>query len=198
MGSLGDATPPDAMILIWLAPFMISSRTAKRTLSTPSTTRAKAPTRLEQPQGSITSLRGRPSPCPPVCDSARPDAKMRGPSTMSVRVASAKFQSPPPASRTVVKPRISMPFMMGKARKVANTLGWLAVMLRFRCAAITCTWQSIRPGIRVLPWAFTTLVLSAWRTSAWCGPIDLISPFSTQTSWFVFSCKDSTSKTLAD
>ena len=177
---------------------MISSRTASRTLSTPSTTRAKAPTRLEQPQGSITSLRGRPSPWPPVCDSARPEAKMRGPSTMSVRVASAKFQSPPPASRTVVKPRMSMPFMMGRARKVANTLGWLAVTLRFKCAAMTCTWQSIKPGIRVLPWAFTTLVPDAMKTSGWWGTTDLMRPFSTQTSCPDLSCKDATSSTLAD
>jgi len=42
-----------------------------------------------QAQGSMMSLRSRKSPCPPVCDSALPDGKMRGPSITPLRVASA-------------------------------------------------------------------------------------------------------------
>ncbi|KAG1161669.1 hypothetical protein G6F35_019108 [Rhizopus arrhizus] len=57
IGSLGEATPPAAMTLICVAPFRISSRTASRQLSTPSTTRPMLPILTEQGQGSSSSLR---------------------------------------------------------------------------------------------------------------------------------------------
>ena len=156
MGSVGEATPPEAMILICVAPFCSSSRTARRSASTPSTTRAMAPTLKVQAQGSSTSLRGRRSPWPPVCDSARPEGKMRGPSITPVRTASASDQSAPPASRTVVKPRSSMPLRMGTARSTAKTLGTFARAPMLSCEASTCTWQSIRPGISTRPRALMT------------------------------------------
>ena len=43
IGSVGDDTPPLAMILMNCAPALISSRAARRTSSTPSTTRPRAP-----------------------------------------------------------------------------------------------------------------------------------------------------------
>jgi len=80
IGSVGEATPPDAMTLIWLAPALISSRTARRQASTPSTTRPSRPSRRQQPQaGSFSSQHPRKSACPPVWLSACPETKSRGP-----------------------------------------------------------------------------------------------------------------------
>jgi len=72
--SVGDATPPDAITLMWWAPLRSSSRAAARTASTPSASRQSmlCATGLSSPGP-------RPSPCPPVWLSARPPKYSRGP-----------------------------------------------------------------------------------------------------------------------
>jgi hypothetical protein len=88
IGSVGEATPPEAMTLIWLAPALISSRTARLQASTPSTTRPNRPRRRQQPQGgSFSSQRPRKSAWPPVWLRACPDTNRRGPCTIPVSTA---------------------------------------------------------------------------------------------------------------
>ena len=72
-------------------------------------------------------------------------------------------QSAPPVSRTVVKPRSIMPFMSSADRAVSKVSGMLSRSRKFTSTRKTCTWQSIRPGIRVrLPqsttWALAALI----------------------------------------
>ena len=87
----GVSTPPVAMTLITRAPPLISSRTALRTASAPSTSRAN-PTLC---------------PCPPVIVSACPAARIRAPAMTpsSTAFATSHIDEPtPPRSRTVVTP----------------------------------------------------------------------------------------------
>ncbi len=148
------------MILIWSAPIWSCSRTAVRTLSTPSTTRVLA--MRWQPQddtGCSRSLRGRKSPWPPVGLSGEPLTKRRGPTTApSMPSSTACFSawSAPPASRTLVKPRRSMPRRIGSER--STTVAWASCEMspRLMCENVTCTWQSISPGITVRPPASIT------------------------------------------
>src|ERR1051326_2085788 len=70
--SLGDITPPLVWTLIWSAPARRTSRAARRTPSTPSTTVcgiSELVGRTFTPPGMVES------PCPPVCDSAEADAR---------------------------------------------------------------------------------------------------------------------------
>ena len=180
IGSVGDATPPEAMILIWVAPFCSSSRAARRTASTPSATRAMAPARKAQEQGSSTSERGRKSPWPPVCDSALPEGKMRGPGTRPMAMACARPQSAPPASRTLVNPRFNIASTMGNARMEVSEPGCRAFKPRLASEASTCTWQSIRPGITVLP---ATSITRAPGTSRGVAETSMMRSFSIRTSW---------------
>src|SRR3989344_2945953 len=117
---------------------------------------------------------------------------MRGPCTSPVRTASASDQSAPPASRTVVKPRSSMPFMMGSERIMVNTLGILATAPRLNEDATTCTWQSIRPGIRVMPLASSVVVPSGTDRSV---PTAAMRPSCTRTDRPVRSVSAWTSST---
>ena len=90
--SVGDDTPPEAMILMWCAPWRSSSRAAIRTWSTPSHTRPSASG--AQPQGSRSSPRSRMSPCPPVCDRALPQNRTRGPRIVPSSTACSRAPQP--------------------------------------------------------------------------------------------------------
>lgn len=77
--SFGDMTPPDVCTLMTSAPARRSSRVARRTFSTPSTTVrgcSGSSARTSTPIGM------RESPCPPVCESAPTEMRMRGPGTI--------------------------------------------------------------------------------------------------------------------
>ncbi len=141
------------MTLIWFAPSRISSRTACCTAGTPSATRPMPPVKIAQPQGSPVSIRSRKSPCPPVWLIARPEMNRRGPTNRSCSTASRRPRSAPPASRTVVKPRSSMPRMILDAAAAMKEGGntRLAARPELTRTALTWTWQSIRPGITVRP-----------------------------------------------
>ena len=87
----GVSTPPVATSLIAVAPARISSRTARRSPSGPSTSRANPIW----------------CPCPPVIVSARPAARILGPASRPRSTPRATWitESPrPPRSRTVVTP----------------------------------------------------------------------------------------------
>ena len=63
----------------------------------------------------------------------------RGPATVPSSTAVFRPKSAPAASRTVVKPRISMSRMMATERKVASELGSVALKPRSGCVATTWT-----------------------------------------------------------
>lgn len=71
----------------------------------------------------------------------------------------ARPWSAPPQSRTVVKPRSSMPLRMGTARAYSRLGGIVLGMRRLALLAVTCTWLSMSPGINVKS-----------RQSRCCGP----------------------------
>ena len=98
--SLGDMTPPLVCTLIWSAPARSTSRVARRTPSTPSTTvNGSSDTgRMLAPLGMTES------PWPPVCDNAETAMRMRGPGNKPWSMAILTPRGVPAASRTVVKP----------------------------------------------------------------------------------------------
>ena len=155
------------MILMNCAPCRSSCRAARRTSSTPSATRPSAPKLPAQRFGSCVSCRGRRSAWPPDFDSALPHTISRGPIAKPCSTASAKLNGAPPTSRTVVKPRSSMPRMIGSDRSTAMASGTCALAPRFIWWATTCTWQSISPGISVRPRRSTTSRSGAAIGRAW-------------------------------
>ena len=70
-------------------------------------------------------------------------------------------QSHPPVSRTVVKPRSSMARSRVAARAVSNVSGIASMKRMLTSLWMTCTWQSIRPGISVRPPQSTTAASGA-------------------------------------
>ena len=60
-------------------------------------------------------------------------------------------QSHPPVSRTVVKPRSSMARSRVAARAVSKVSGIASMKRMLTSLWMTCTWQSISPGISVRP-----------------------------------------------
>jgi hypothetical protein len=84
----------------------------------------------------------------------------RGPSNKPRLTASCKPKSAPAASRTVVKPRISMPRMMRLLWADTSEAGCSASLIRSCEAATTCTWASISPGSTARPPASITLASS--------------------------------------
>jgi hypothetical protein len=101
---------------------------------------------------------------PPVWQIARPEMNSRGPVNRSCSTASRKPRSAPPASRTLVKPRISMPRMMLAAAAAMNEAGStrLAARPELTRTALTWTWQSINPGRIVRPPMSTTSAPLGW------------------------------------
>ena len=75
----------------------------------------------------------------------------RGPGSSHLSVASLRPQSAPPVSRTLVKPRSSMPRMRTAARAVISVSGTFSRRGIETSDSTTCTWLSIRPGISVRP-----------------------------------------------
>ena len=122
-GSYGEATPPDIMIFTWSQPWRISSRTVLRTSAVPSAMAIAKASALQQWHLAPKSVLRRPSLWPPVGPIARPAMNRRGPSTSPCSTAALMPQSAPPVSRTVVKPRFSMPCMSFMARAVINVSG---------------------------------------------------------------------------
>src|SRR5664280_2684716 len=78
MGSLGVATPPPAITLIWSTPDLSSSRAARRTESAPSATWEYAELVIEHEQRWVSALTGEVSPCPPVWERTRPERNTLG------------------------------------------------------------------------------------------------------------------------
>ena len=139
------------MILIWSAPWRISSRTARRTSSGPSASDSVKAMALQQRHGGAPSVRRRGSLWPPVGPMARPEMNRRGPGRSPPSTAALMPQSAPPVSRTVVKPRSIMPRISGAARAVMSVSGMCSRFRMFTSLRYTCTWQSISPGMSVRP-----------------------------------------------
>ena len=144
------------MIFTWSQPCRISSRTAFCTSATPSARPMAKASALQQWQRTPGSVRLRPSLCPPVGPSALPAMNSRGPGQSPCSTAVLIPQSAPPVSRTVVKPRSSMPRIRCIARAVIRVSGMLSSRPSATSLNTTWTWQSIRPGIRVRPPQSTT------------------------------------------
>src|SRR6266545_3591394 len=172
--SVGEAIPPDSITLTWWAPRRSCSRAARRTSVTPSATTVMAG--VHGCWSSSARPGGRESPCPPVCDSALPPKTSLGPGSRPSATAADRPKSAPATSRTVVKPRSSIP-------------------LRIPAAAVTCTCASISPGIRVIPPASST-VASPPLTFA-VEPTSTIRSPSTSTACFSISSPASASRTAA-
>ena len=151
IGSLGDATPPPAITLIWSAPPFSSSRAARRTASGPSATWAKPVVSMPHAHRRGWLLGAAVSPWPPVCDSTRPERKIRGAAISPASAASFSPRSSPPASRIVVKPRRSIPSRIALASMPIRVSGrwFIEPMSIFVIAA--WTWASMSPGISVRP-----------------------------------------------
>ena len=147
------------MILTWSQPWRISSRTALRTSVTPSATPMVKRMALQQWQRVPCSVRRRASLWPPVGPIARPAMNSRGPGSSPLSVASLRPQSAPPVSRTLVKPRSSMPRISPAARAVISVSGTFSRLRIKTSDSTTCTWLSIRPGISVRPPQSITLAL---------------------------------------
>ena len=150
--SVGLATPPEVMILMNPAPFLASSLTATRHASAPSHTRPIV--RLQHshaPLGSVASPARRKSPWPPVCESALPQKTTCGPLRVRSSRAAARPWSAPPQSRTVVNPRSSMASRIGTVRAYSKLAGIALGMRRFALLAVTCTCESTRPVMSVIP-----------------------------------------------
>ena len=111
------------MIFTWSAPWRISSRTALRTSAVPSASPMAKCRASQQWQRVPWSVRRRPSLWPPVGPSALPAMNSLGPGSSHLSVASLRPQSAPPVSRTLVKPRSSMPRMSTAARAVIRVKG---------------------------------------------------------------------------
>ena len=75
----------------------------------------------------------------------------RGPSISPSSTARTRPWSAPPTSRTVVKPRRSIPFMVRAARSAVSEDGRAAFAPMSTREAITCTCASMRPGISTRP-----------------------------------------------
>ena len=139
------------MIFTWSAPWRISSRTALRTSAVPSASPMAKCRASQQWQRVPWSVRRRPSLWPPVGPSAWPAMNSRGPGSSHLSVASLRPQSAPPVSRTLVKPRSSMPRMSTAARAVISVSGTFSRRRMETSDSTTWTWLSIRPGISVRP-----------------------------------------------
>jgi hypothetical protein len=145
------------MILIWLAPFISCSRTRRSISGTPSAT-ALTPAAsmwlagVEGMRGSSWTMRK--SPCPEVCEIIAPEGKMCGPSTMPWSIAVFRAKDGPPASRTVVKPRISVAPASRPAIRRAGS--WVSAATWVAATSVACQWQSMSPGITARPPQSTT------------------------------------------
>ena len=122
IGSVGEATPPLAMILMKSAPPLISSRQARRTSATPS---HDAPERAERGAGQSVSrgVVAAAEVAVPAGLATAPCREMTRRGAVEDAPPPAPSRSPwsaPPRSRTVVKPRISMPRMIRAAREATR------------------------------------------------------------------------------
>ncbi len=182
----GVSTPPVATSLIAVAPARISSRTARRSASGPSTSRAN-PTLW---------------PWPPVIVSARPAARILGPAMRPRSTPSATWitESPrPPRSRTVVTPCSSV----RAALRTALTVATASVVISRDSPAKSappskhrCTWQSISPGVRVLPRPSISSASRAERGARACAPTHATRPSSTSTPARCLTVRPSNSVTF--
>ena len=176
----GVRTPPVAMTLITRAPALISSRTARRTSSGESTSRASPML----------------CPCPPVIVSARPAAITRGPGVRPSSIARPTSQttaSIPPRSRTVVTPACRCRSAL-RAALIAARAGVIPLDSPSKSACpskIRWTWQSINPGVRVLPSPSTSEAARATRGARACAPTHWIVPPATCTPCLVFRVRPS-------
>ena len=144
------------MIFTWSAPWRICSRAALRTSSEPSAIADLNCRPLQQAQPLSTSVRRRPSEWPPVGPIDWPAMNRRGPTRWPCSTPVLMPQSHPPVSRTVVKPRSSMARSRVAARAVSRVSGIASMKRMLTSLWMTCTWQSIRPGISVRPPQSTT------------------------------------------
>ncbi len=123
-----------------------------RTPPTPSATLPSMPAAPQQMQPVLPwKNAGRGSPWPPVCVIARPAMKRRGPVKCPRSTACTSPVSAPPASRTVVKPRLSIAARMSFACAAISVCGSSVSRKKSGIVAVTCTWASIRPGSSVRP-----------------------------------------------
>lgn len=163
-GMPGVRTPPVAISLIAAAPARISSRTAARTASGPSTSRENAML----------------WPWPPVTVRARPAARIRGPGTRpaATALATSMLAPPiPPRSRTVVTPASRFRFALTTALTAAKP-GVVSSLDSFSKSAMPSNWRwtctSIRPGSSVLPAPATSRAAPASLGALACAPTQSI------------------------
>ena len=114
-------TPPVACSLTKSAPRRSTPRTVLRTSSGPSQIVSihSGPHRRQK----RTPLGSRPSPCPPVCESAATAMRMRGPGISPRSIASLNPAGDPDASRTAVNPASRVVSAFCAASKVASVGG---------------------------------------------------------------------------
>ncbi len=157
------------------APARSSSRVARRTFSTPSTTVTGCSGSSAR---SATPIGMRVSPWPPVCESAPTAMRIRGPGTMPWSIAICIPRGAPPASRTEVKPCSSVSFAFWNASAATKLYGF-----KRRCWMLDgpnqrWMWQSIIPGITVSADASITV---APRGTSFAIAV-MVSPSTTMTA----------------
>src|SRR5437667_49986 len=177
MGSVGEAAPPEAITLIWVAPRRSWSRAALRTSSGPSQM-MKPATSPPMPCSIVSWWGALQSPWPPVCERNAPLGRIRGPRSNPFATTCAHAGSSPPASRTVVKPWSSVSSMNAATRRAKAARGRVARPSASVAEKWTCA--SVRPGRRKRPVASIT-VTSRSDFRALAGARRAIRPSSTRT-----------------
>src|SRR5581483_9346121 len=175
--SSGERNPPEEAILITSAPARTTSRTFAVTPSIPSHRPSGMPG-YATPQPGVPPLGSHGSLCPPVMPSMVTEICILGPTSTPSWIARLSPRSAPEASRTVVIPSASV-----RRRFSGIVKNWYENG-RWRTASSSkssyriarWTWQSNKPGSRVLPVASTSSSPSS------PGPTSRIRPPSTRTS----------------